>query len=278
MRKDTILVPWDFTEVTENGLLHALKLATHLENKIQLIHIVKNEKQQSEAERRLKNDVERLSAKHGGILVEPVVRAGSLFHEIGNYASDNNISLVVMGTHGIKGVQKLTGSRALKVIVGSKVPFIVVQGPPSKSEEFRDIVFPLDYRQEVKQKVNWALFLAKYFDVNVHIMVPKSKDSGLQKKIKLNVNFAERIFKNHNISYNIQNIDSSGIGEKTIDYAKEIDADLILIMTTKNIDFTDYILGAKEQYIIANQAQIPVMCTNPRTDITRFGSFSATGG
>ena len=38
-------------------------------------------------------------------------------------------------------------------------------------------------------------------------------------------------------------------------------------MTTKNIRFQDYVLGASEQQIIANEAKIPVMCVNPRTDI-----------
>lgn len=277
MKKDTILVTWDFTEVNENALLHAIKLSNYLEHKIQLIHIVKTEKQIQDAERKLKNDIERLSAKHQ-VTLEPVIREGSLFQEISNYASNNNVSLVVMGTHGIKGVQKLTGSWALKVIVGSKVPFIVVQGPPSKKEVFRDIVFPLDYKKEGKQKVNWALFLAKYFAVKIHIITPRLKDAGLSKKIKINVNFAEKIFKNHDISYDIQTIDSSRLGEETVDYATKIDADMILIMTTKDIDFTDYVLGAKEQYIIANQAQIPVMCANPRTDLSRYGSFSSTGG
>lgn len=278
MRKDTLLVPWDFTEVTENALLHAIKLFTYLENKIQLIHIVKNEKQKSDAERKLNNDIDRLSAKYQ-VKLEPVIRAGNLFHEISDYASNQNVSLVIMGTHGIKGVQKLTGSWALKVIVGSKVPFIVVQGPPSKKEVFKDVVFPLDYRKEGKQKVNWALFLAKYFDVKIHIVTPKKMaDSGLQKKTRINVNFAEKIFNNHGINYDIHTIDSSRVGEETVNYAIKIDADIILIMTTKDIDFTDYMLGAKEQYIIANQAQIPVMCVNPRTDLSRYGSFSSTGG
>ncbi|MFP4619989.1 MAG: universal stress protein [Bacteroidales bacterium] len=278
MKKDTILVTWDFTEVNENALLHAIKLSNYLENKIQLIHIVKNGKLKKEAERKLENDTERLSAKHQ-VKLEPVIREGSLFQEISNYASNHNISLVVMGTHGIKGVQKLTGSWALKVIVGSRVPFVVVQGPPSKKEIFRDIVFPLDYKKETKQKVNWAIFLAKYFDVKIHIITPKKiRDSSLQKKTKVNVNFAEKIFKNHNIKYDVHNIDSNNLGEETVDYAIKIDADMILIMTTKDIAFTDYLLGAKEQYIIANQAQIPVMCANPRTDLSRYGSFSSTGG
>jgi len=277
MEKDTILVPWDFTEVTENALKHAVKLASHLKNKIQLIHIVKNEKQIEEFRQKLATDVERLSAEYQET-IEPVVKAGSLFHEISDYASNQPVSIVVMGTHGIKGVQKFTGSWALKTIVGSKVPFIVIQGPPSKSEIFRDVVFPMDYKKEAKQKVNWGLFLAKHFDVKIHIITPTIKDAGLQKRTRLNVNFAEKIFDNHGVTYDIQNIESTHLGAETVDYAKKIDADLVLIMTTRDIGITDYVLGAKEQYIIANEAKLPVMCVNPRTDLSRYGSFSSTGG
>jgi len=46
------------------------------------------------------------------------------------------------------------------------------------------------------------------------------------------------------------------IAEQTIDFAQKINADLILIVTTKNITFADYILGASEQQIIANSSRI----------------------
>ncbi|MFP4019874.1 MAG: universal stress protein [Bacteroidales bacterium] len=277
MEKDTLLVPWDFTNIAEYALQHAIKISTHLKNRIQLIHIVKAEKHIKEAEKKLEEDIERLSQEYQ-IDLEPIVLAGSLFNEISKYASENNISIVIMGTHGIKGIQKLTGSYALKVIVGSKIPFITVQAPPSKKEIFKDIVFPMDYKREVKQKVNWALFLAKYFDVKIHIITPTMKDKGLQKKTKLNINFAEKIFDNHGLKYDFHSIESAHLGEETIKYAKDIDADLILVMTTSGIGITDYMLGAKEQYIIANEEKLPVMCVNPRTDLNRYGGFSATGG
>jgi hypothetical protein len=38
---------------------------------------------------------------------------------------------------------------------------------------------------------------------------------------------------------------------------------MIVVLTTKNINFQDYVLGADEQKIIANSAKIPVMCVNP---------------
>ena len=277
MEKDTILVPYDFTDKAEYALQHAIKISTHLKNRIQLIHIVKADDQIEEAQTRLKEEIKRLTEEYK-IDLDPIVLAGNLFKEVSDYASNNNVSIVVMGTHGIKGMQKVTGSWALKVIVGSKTPFIVIQDPPSKKETFKDVVFPIDFKKEGKEKVNWALFLAKYFDVKIHIIAPKIKDSSLQKKLRININFAEKIFDNHGVKYDIHETEESRIGEQTIEYAKKIDADIVLIMTTKGIGFTDYMLGAKEQYIIANNARIPVMCVNPRTDLSRYGSFSPTGG
>jgi len=277
MEKDTILVPYDFTEKAEYALQHAIKISTHLKNRIQLIHIVKSDDQIEEAQTQLKEEIKRLTEEYK-IDLDPVVLAGNLFKEVSDYASNNNVSIVVMGTHGIRGMQKVTGSWALKVIVGSKTPFIVIQDPPSKKEIFKDVVFPLDFKKEGKEKVNWALFLAKYFDVKIHIIAPKLKDSSLKKKLRININFAEKIFENHGVKYDIHETEESRIGEQTIDYAKKIDADIVLIMTTKGIGFTDYMLGAKEQYIIANNARIPVMCVNPRTDLSRYGTFSSTGG
>ena len=55
---------------------------------------------------------------------------GEIFTTIADVAEELNASLIFLGTHGKVGMQKLTGSWALKVIIKSKVPFIVVQDPP----------------------------------------------------------------------------------------------------------------------------------------------------
>jgi len=277
MEKDILLVPWDFTEVAEYALEHAIKVAKRLNNQITLIHVVKTLKKGEEALVELNKDIEKLTEKYGYEL-HPLVLEGSLFHVISDYASENNVSMVVMGTHGIKGMQKFTGSYALKVIVGSKIPFIVVQDPPSKKEIFKDIVFPLDYRSEAKQKLQWALFLVKYFEVKINIIIPTIKDKSLNTKLMGNVHFAEKILDKYDCDYELHKIEGSNSAEESIAFAQKVDADMILIMTTKGIGITDYVLGAQEQYIIANTARIPVMVVNPRTDLSRYGTFSATGG
>ena len=68
-----------------------------------------------------------------GIKINTKVLEGTIFTALTEYADDTKADFVIMGTHGIKGVQKLTGSWALKVIAGSNVPFIVVQDEPSSN-------------------------------------------------------------------------------------------------------------------------------------------------
>jgi hypothetical protein len=68
------------------------------------------------------------------------------------------------------------------------------------------------------------------------------------------------------------------LAQHTIDFAQKINADLILIVTTKNITFADYVLGASEQYIIANSSKIPVCCINPRSSFVATSQFMGGWG
>jgi ribonucleotide monophosphatase NagD (HAD superfamily) len=63
------------------------------------------------------------------------------------------------------------------------------------------------------------------------------------------------------------------LAQQTLDFAQKINADLVLIVTTKNITFADFIIGAQEQFIIANSSKIPVCCVNPKASFAKVGQF-----
>jgi nucleotide-binding universal stress UspA family protein len=66
--------------------------------------------------------------KEAGIKVEPVYLRGSPAEKILEYAEENNIDLIVMGTQGITGIKKfLIGSVAENVLRHSKVPVMIVR-------------------------------------------------------------------------------------------------------------------------------------------------------
>jgi nucleotide-binding universal stress UspA family protein len=271
LQPQKLIVPWDFSPVTENALLYALKIGAFTVNfSIDLIHVVesgglftKGKLTEMEATEKIKLDVTRIKEQYG-VEVKAVVQEGSIFNAISEYAFDSEADLVIMGTHGIKGVQKLTGSWALKVIAGSNIPFLVIQDAPSAERIFENIVFPLDYRVNEKERLRWALKTATQFNSRIHIYLPYASDAGIQKKVNYNLAFAKKHFEGHSLNFEVHSATKgSSLSDGIIKLAKDIEADLILIMTTPNLDFTDYIFGAQEQYVIANNAKIPVMCVNP---------------
>ncbi|MFA6401370.1 MAG: universal stress protein [Salinivirgaceae bacterium] len=260
-----IIVPWDFTEKADNALAHAVKMAKVLDNTITLLHIVKKDKEIEEALAKL-NEIAAQSVEKFGVSINTVVKEGSIFTTIGEYTKENeDINLVIMGTHGMKGMQKLTGSWALKVIVSCYAPFIVVQDPPTEKVSYDKIVFPVNFKSENREKLIWAIYFGKIFKAKIHFIKQEVSDNSLVKKVNQNLTFARKYLSKYNVDYEIATTAKTGdFAESTINFAKEIEADMMLIMTTKNIGTLDYVMGASEQFIIANTARIPVMCVNPR--------------
>ena len=268
-----ILIPWDFTPVADCALLHAYKFAEKAESKkIVLLHIIKNDKEKEEAQKKLDEVADNNRGKNG-LDIEAIVRKGTIFTTIGEVASEVDGELVIMGTHGLRGMQKLTGSWALKVIVSSKVPFVVVQENPNETD-LRDIVLPIDFKKESKEMLNWVNYLHKNFNPKFHIVKPNTTDVGFIKRIKANIVFARKIMDAKGIDYEIHTAEGKkNFGVEIMEFGKSINADLILILTTKNIGLADYVVGAQEQYIIANSSKIPVMVVNPRADLTVWEGF-----
>lgn len=265
-----LLIPWDFTPVAENALKYAVKIGSLAANsQVELIYVIesgglftKGKLTEKEATEKLKIDYSRIKETYG-IEVRTTVMEGNIFHTISEHAADINADLVVMGTHGIKGVQKLTGSWALKVIAGSSIPFLVVQDLPKEKRVFEHVVMPLDFSFDEKSKLNWAIKVSVQYKSQIHIIIPNAFDAGVQKKVNFNLAFAKKHLESYSIPYEIH---SAGKGskfqEEIVKLAKDIESDLILIMTSGSLDFTDYVFGAQEQYVIANEAKIPVMCIN----------------
>jgi nucleotide-binding universal stress UspA family protein len=278
MEKDrnTILVTWDYTEVSEFALLHAIRIAKMVGNNIRIIHIVDSanaRKNFNLLEERFRKTVEELQKKYD-MPLQTIILTGNIFAEISSHASDSDANMVIMGTHGIKGVQKIIGSRALKVIAGSTIPFIVVQDKPQSEDRFRSIVFPIDFKAENKEKLQWAIYLGKYFDSKVYLFKAPVTDKGLVKKVNTNLNFAVKFLIQNNLDYEIHTgTRSSRFAIETLEFAQKILADLILITTTKYINIADIMFGAPEQFIIANSSKIPVMCVNPKAAYAPVSQF-----
>ncbi len=271
-----IIVPWDFSQVAENAFQHAVHISKALNREILLLHVVGHTSEAAGKQSEMEASSEKLGKEFGKKPHCEVV-SGSIFHAIGEKATELKAEMIIMGTHGVKGAQKLFGSKALKVVVSSRIPFLVVQDKPVK-ETIDTILLPIDFKSENKEKANWVYYLARNFGAKFIILKSKVKDKGFKRKILSNIKYVETFLKGHDIAYEI--VTSEGkhsFKTEIIEFAKEHDADLILVMATRDIKWIDYMMGAPEQYILANPENLPVLCINPRPAKVS-GGFSATGG
>jgi len=272
-QKRFIVVTWDFTKLSEMALQHAVKISRIVDTEIRLLHILPR-KAEARIEEEAGSKLQVISEKNtreNGINTSWVIIRGKIFNEISKYASDEKANMVIMGTHGIRGSQKVFGSWAMRVVLGSKVPFLVVQDPPRDMEKYQNIVFPVDFRLENREKLKMAIFMGKYFDSKIHIVKAAVSDKYLLKKINTNLNFAIKFLIQNGIAYEIHDVEKGKhLGKETLEFARKINADLIIILTSRQFGI---VAGAFEQYIIANSLKIPVMCINPKATFVRVGSF-----
>lgn len=275
-KEKRILVPTDFTKVSDTAIEHALLVAGTIDAGILILHVIDNKKQIAEARLKLNALQERI-ATESKIEIETMVRIGSIFEDIDKVAIEQGASLIIMGTHGLRGMQFLTGGRALKIVTESSVPFIVVQERTIRSHGYHNLIVPLDLHKETKQKLSLVADMAKYFGGEVHLISPGETDEFLKNQLERNILFAEQYLGERGISYKVEITDrkSDGFVKDLLKYSASVDADLICIMNFHDNSLMSVFSSSYEQQLITNEAQIPVLCVNPvDTYVMDLSAFS----
>lgn len=263
-----IIVPWDFSPLAEASLQYATDIASTINGKIELLNVVGKKAEVQAMQEKLNQTLAKL-VQQSKVPVTSSVQVGHIYSTISAHAYEHDAALVIMKTAGVQGHQRYFGSRALKIIAGSKVPFIVIQKPPIHPH-IRNVVIPIDFRWENKEKINWINFLYDFYKTKIHLFRHHEND----KRTQNNVDFAKKTLSMRQIDYKIiQAEGKSNFAIESVEYARQIEADMILILVSNNLSFVDYLLRPKEQYIIANPYKIPTMCINPRNDLRKFAGF-----
>jgi nucleotide-binding universal stress UspA family protein len=270
-----ILVPTDFTKVSDTALEHAILVANTIGAKIHVLHVVDNKKVLGEVKMKLSALKDRVYRERQ-VHINTGVRIGNIFEDIDKAALEMDADLIMMGSHGARGLQFLKGSRALKLVTESEVPFIVVQERSIRSNGYQKILVPLDLHKETKQKLSVVADMANYFGSQVHLISPGETDEFLKNQLNRNITFAKQYLEDRKVNYEVQTTQnkSSDFAKDLLKYAAGIDADLICIMNFYEGSFMSFFSSNEEQHIITNESQIPVLCVNPvETFISERGIF-----
>ena len=273
-KNSIILVPTDFTEQAATAIQHAASIAKLAGDEIRLIHVVTTEtkaklKKAGESlddlTKKMVSEVAQIEKTYG-VKAGYHMREGSIFTTIGEVAEEIGARLMVIGTHGVVGMQHITGAWIVRVITSAPVPAIVVQRKKIAAHGYKTIMFPIDASRETKQKVIHTVVMAKSFDAEVLLFGSYESDEYINNAKNNNIAWAENMFKKNGVRYSVAQATKSGgdHAKQTIKYASEKNADLIVILTDDSeVSVKGFVLGADNERIINNDAQIPTMCVNP---------------
>ncbi|MFT5821520.1 MAG: nucleotide-binding universal stress UspA family protein [Crocinitomix sp.] len=262
MERRSILVPHDFTTVADNAVSYAIILASSIKANVDLLHIVKDSKDKAKATTKLEKIIANIKDKPEKVQINFHIKSGSIYTDIASKASDLHSTMIIMGTHGAKGMQKLFGSFAIKVITSTHVPFLIVQ------EEFTGIdmskiVVPIDESQESLQIEQVATGLGDILNSEIHVVSEKKIDSNLKLKTAVHSGLFTKQLKAKRVAYQTKILPKKkGYSTDIVNYTTEIGANLIAFAYHSDRLLPQFDTFA--QSLITNSAGVPVLVLNSK--------------
>lgn len=225
MSKNLYIVPHDFSPVGDAALKYALHLGKHVHTEIQLLHLTASRADSIKANAKMDEVIARTETPTG-VQITKLIREGSIFEDIGKIAKAEGGQLIIMGTHGSTGFQKLFGSNAMKVITSSEVPFLIVQ-KDTPLTEIKDIAVPIDLTKESLQIINIAGDMASIYGATVHVIGEKQNDELLSQQMKNRILIVKNQYDDRKVPCSVEFMKGGGsFQKKVLNYAKEKSIDL----------------------------------------------------
>jgi nucleotide-binding universal stress UspA family protein len=274
-----ILVPIDFSEASGKALEHAITMANLFRAEIDVLHVTESfsitaaishafSRAQSEFEEKLEEKSEerllelcRKASDQSFQNVRSHLEKGKVHKTIIAFAEKSDTDIIIMGTHGHgEKDEHLLGSNTTRVMMNAPCPVISVQ-TGNTNFSYRNILLPIDNSSVSRQKVRFALELAKKYHAIVHVLGAMSvTDPELQRKFELKINQVGDFLDEHNITNTIKVVKGNQLSQIVLDNLLQINPDLVLVMTEQ--EGGSLFLGNAAQHII-NHSKVPVMTVRP---------------
>jgi len=183
---ERILIPTDGSPSAEAAARHGIVIAEAFEASVHVISVVDDRARSGRlAEAQAQDAVstlEELVEQESDISCRSSIERGSPYEAVLSYASETDIDLIVMGTHGRRGLSRaLLGSVTERVIRLSNDPVLAV--PPHAMGRERDgyerILIPTDGSPAATAAVDHGLAIAEQVGATVRVLYVIEGETGL---------------------------------------------------------------------------------------------------
>lgn len=268
------MVPVDLKDASLKAVDYAHQLAQKIEANLVLLNVIEipgflNElfgssdelvKITDKAKNDLQSVIDNLKKKDGKIEITSRIERGKPYQKILDVAEEIDARMIILGeNHQGEQKNKNLGSTVYHVTLKSPVPVLTYKG--NHQNIVSKVVVPLDLTKQTKKQIASAMayglnYNSKIYLVSALIGGIDLKKSRIYKKLKE----AKSTLEENNINCEIKLFERSDIEpyQRVLDYSKEVDADMILLMTHQEGFTYDNYIGAFAHRII-NESDVSIM-------------------
>lgn len=284
---EQILVPTNFSGQSSIALEQACNVARLMKSEITIMHVIeqdllspfaklvsskeKRDKLQKAVQAKLDAEAKKVS-KESGVKVNTLVTRGKVYEQVTKTAAKIKAGFIVMGLNDSGVMDKFIGSNTIRVIRTAPCAVITIRGTVHR-QGCKNILLPLDFTKQTRQKVAKAIELAETYGSAIRIVsVQRSNDEFMVNKLNRQMEQVQQYIEEKGIKATAETLDGDNIARAIINYGKKIKADLLVIMTQQEKDFTEFFIGSTAQQII-NHSDIPVLSIRPsKVEYTKIRS------
>lgn len=284
-----ILCPVDFSEFSVSAYEYALTLAEYYKAGLVALHAVELSKYPyadyvgatgdfADLSRVLcdgsKTKLREFVTKHPRPAVEPqlVVDQGNASDLILSFAQAHNVELIVMGTHGRRGFDRLVlGSTTNRVIRKACSPVLVVSNPahnvmttgPDGKHRLSRILYCTDFSMNSERALQYAISLAEEYGAELTMLHVSGTAQDLTRAEAMIAERIEELDKlisnNQRKNINLRKLVRSGKPyEEIVRHATEAQTSLI-VMTARGGDALDRAVFGSTTYRVIQLGPCPVL-------------------
>ncbi len=272
MRK--ILFPTDFSEVSNNAFVYALKLAENIKAEIITLHvydlpIIDNEgfpnylldlydvvevgqfdnyKGQVPALRKIAetHQLEHIKLSHELVM-------GDLVTVIKEISKRENIEYVVMGTKGASGLKEtFLGSTAGNVIADTDA-FVLAVPEHCEYHSIKNIAFTSRFKDKDRKALHKVIKIAKGFNAQVHCLYVKTTQSDVK---EITMHDWEFVFSEFDVKFHV--IENENIKDTILNFTDNEKIDVLAMLHYKR-NFLEDLFHHSLTKKIAHHIQIPIL-------------------
>jgi len=282
---DTILFPTDGSDTAESALAYAIDVADEHDAALHALYVADTDRDsittvRGEVVDALKQVGERVvaetaeRARDRGLTVHTSVLQGDPFRTIVDYAEEVSVDLVVMATHGRRGVERaLLGSVTERVVNTAPVPVLVVNPDTERTARYpaRDLLVPIDGSPGAERALAEGIDVASAIGARLHLLhVVETEPLGPDLRNVLDDDELER--------HGAEIVDAArDTAEESVDdvvgsiasghphreirrYAEDEAIDLLVLGTQGQTEFGWYALGGVSSKLVRS-SPVPLMMT-----------------